>query len=321
MTTTGRHGNESMICPAQMASPVSMAAPLSADMGCRMRNSHTGTKLTPTTRTEILAPPCSSQKEHQPLWQDFFFKKLGRSQQQFDAESTLSDPAIHCDHLAFGAVAFTPRRVAAANMPPKKRTAADSEVPAAKRRSTRVSTGRSAAAEPVEAPPPPKAKAASRARGSAAATVPTEAPAAKKTPNAKPRSKAEPKAKSVKDAAAKKIDADGAATSSDSKKQPANKDAKKAKAPARSAASSTGQTASRAISEDPDVDSIPERNPEVVRHDGEWYWLLKAEPEPRFENGIDVSFSIDDLRSKKQPEPWDGIRAYPGKTKPPTIVL
>jgi hypothetical protein len=36
------------------------------------------------------------------------------------------------------------------------------------------------------------------------------------------------------------------------------------------------------------------------------YWLLKAEPEPRFENGVDVSFSIDDLAAKTEPEPWDG---------------
>ncbi|KAK9796919.1 putative EVE domain-containing protein [Seiridium cardinale] len=40
------------------------------------------------------------------------------------------------------------------------------------------------------------------------------------------------------------------------------------------------------------------------------YWLLKAEPESRFENGVDVKFSIDDLASKTEPEPWDGIRNY-----------
>ncbi|KAI3339454.1 PUA-like domain-containing protein [Ustulina deusta] len=44
-----------------------------------------------------------------------------------------------------------------------------------------------------------------------------------------------------------------------------------------------------------------------------WYWLMKAEPESRFENGIDVKFSIDDLVSKTDPEPWDGIRAYPAR--------
>jgi hypothetical protein len=36
------------------------------------------------------------------------------------------------------------------------------------------------------------------------------------------------------------------------------------------------------------------------------YWLLKAEPESRFENGVDVKFSIDDLAAKTEPEPWDG---------------
>jgi hypothetical protein len=64
----------------------------------------------------------------------------------------------------------------------------------------------------------------------------------------------------------------------------------------------------RAVSQDPEVNSIPDRNPEVVRHEGEWYWLMKAEPESRFENGIDVKFSIDDLRRRPEPEPWDGKR-------------
>ncbi|KAK4195522.1 PUA-like domain-containing protein [Triangularia verruculosa] len=40
------------------------------------------------------------------------------------------------------------------------------------------------------------------------------------------------------------------------------------------------------------------------------YWLLKAEPDTRYENGIDVKFSIDDLASRTEPEPWDGIRNY-----------
>jgi len=62
----------------------------------------------------------------------------------------------------------------------------------------------------------------------------------------------------------------------------------------------------RAVSEDPDIKYLPDRNPEVERHDGEWYWLMKAEPESRLENGIDVKFSIDDLRQRSEPEPWDG---------------
>lgn len=36
------------------------------------------------------------------------------------------------------------------------------------------------------------------------------------------------------------------------------------------------------------------------------YWLLKAEPESRLENGVDVRFSIDDLAARTEPEPWDG---------------
>jgi hypothetical protein len=33
---------------------------------------------------------------------------------------------------------------------------------------------------------------------------------------------------------------------------------------------------------------------------------MKAEPESRFEKGHDIKFSIDDLASKTEPEPWDG---------------
>jgi len=36
------------------------------------------------------------------------------------------------------------------------------------------------------------------------------------------------------------------------------------------------------------------------------YWLMKAEPETRLENGVDVKFSIDDLAARTEPEPWDG---------------
>lgn len=40
---------------------------------------------------------------------------------------------------------------------------------------------------------------------------------------------------------------------------------------------------------------------------------MKAEPNSRVENGIDVRFSIDDLASKKEPEAWDGIRNHVAK--------
>ncbi|EEQ29846.1 hypothetical protein McanMca71_007995 [Microsporum canis] len=38
------------------------------------------------------------------------------------------------------------------------------------------------------------------------------------------------------------------------------------------------------------------------------YWLMKAEPETRLEKGVDVKFSIDDLRAATEPEGWDGVR-------------
>lgn len=38
------------------------------------------------------------------------------------------------------------------------------------------------------------------------------------------------------------------------------------------------------------------------------YWLLKAEPLPRYENGVNVAFSIDDLAACTKPEPWGGVR-------------
>ncbi|KAF2714797.1 DUF55-domain-containing protein [Pleomassaria siparia CBS 279.74] len=40
----------------------------------------------------------------------------------------------------------------------------------------------------------------------------------------------------------------------------------------------------------------------------EVYWLLKAEPLPRIENGVNVAFSIDDLEKCTKPEPWSGVR-------------
>lgn len=40
----------------------------------------------------------------------------------------------------------------------------------------------------------------------------------------------------------------------------------------------------------------------------EVYWLLKAEPLPRYENGVNVAFSIDDLAACTKPEPWGGVR-------------
>ncbi|XP_056296825.1 thymocyte nuclear protein 1 [Pseudoliparis swirei] len=40
-------------------------------------------------------------------------------------------------------------------------------------------------------------------------------------------------------------------------------------------------------------------------------WLMKSEPESRFENGIDVKFGIEDLKALPgQTSCWDGVRNY-----------
>ena len=40
------------------------------------------------------------------------------------------------------------------------------------------------------------------------------------------------------------------------------------------------------------------------------YWLFKAEPHQRYENGAKSgeAFSIDDLEARTEPEPWSGVR-------------
>ena len=40
-------------------------------------------------------------------------------------------------------------------------------------------------------------------------------------------------------------------------------------------------------------------------------WLMKSEPESRFENGVDVKFGIEDLKLEPdQTAFWDGVRNY-----------
>ncbi|XP_030186741.1 thymocyte nuclear protein 1 isoform X4 [Lynx canadensis] len=41
------------------------------------------------------------------------------------------------------------------------------------------------------------------------------------------------------------------------------------------------------------------------------YWLMKSEAESRLEKGVDVKFSIEDLKAQpKQTACWDGVRNY-----------
>ncbi|XP_070622019.1 thymocyte nuclear protein 1 [Erythrolamprus reginae] len=51
---------------------------------------------------------------------------------------------------------------------------------------------------------------------------------------------------------------------------------------------------------------IEEKNKSVYTH-----WLMKSEPESRFQNGVDMKFGIDDLKTQpNQTACWDGVRNY-----------
>ncbi|RFU77258.1 thymocyte nuclear 1 [Trichoderma arundinaceum] len=197
-------------------------------------------------------------------------------------------------------------------MPPRKRTRDEGDAaaePVAKRRSSRQAAAAASAsirkADEKEDAKVTEVKKSTPAKKRAAGEKDSKSEGTKKT-------KTTAKTTTTTDEK-KKEKATTTATKKGSKPK-ANKEEDgddEPKAPSSGKTTSKGDTkSSRAVSEDPDVDSIPTVNPEAPRHDGEWYWLMKAEPESRFENGIDVRFSIDDLRSREKPEGWDGIRAY-----------
>ncbi|CEL10765.1 Putative AT DNA binding protein [Aspergillus calidoustus] len=95
-------------------------------------------------------------------------------------------------------------------------------------------------------------------------------------------------------------------------KDPAAKGTPKPKTPA---SSSRGRGRPRKITAQTSASvSTPKTNASTAKTDksannsGPSYWLMKAEPESRLDKGVDVKFSIDDLRDAKEPEPWDGVR-------------
>ena len=69
--------------------------------------------------------------------------------------------------------------------------------------------------------------------------------------------------------------------------------------------STTSRSINKTASSENDQDSH-EKVDKVQR-----YWLMKAEPESRIENGVDVKFGIDDLmKEPNQTACWDGVRNY-----------
>ncbi|KAH8890502.1 DUF55-domain-containing protein [Thozetella sp. PMI_491] len=129
-----------------------------------------------------------------------------------------------------------------------------------------------------------------RARPSDATADPKPAKSAASTPAPKTTKKA-PAATAKK---SKKLAAKKSAESVDDEQPPAKK--------------SRGTKEPEA---DQKAEAKPAANGSASAASGErQYWLMKAEPETRLENGVDVRFSIDDLAARTKPEPWDGIRAY-----------
>ncbi|KAM3485496.1 hypothetical protein MY8738_001262 [Beauveria namnaoensis] len=195
-------------------------------------------------------------------------------------------------------------------MPARKRTnsAADNadELPIAKRRSSRQAAGAAAAAVVT----------ASRAASAETDTAVKSDMKKQKQPvksSSSAPSKALQKAKTGGGKGEEKEEAAAAAAAVAAAPQPVKALKKAAGGLGKKQSKAEGQEDGRAGSEDPDVDAIPAVNPDAPKHEGEWYWLMKAEPETRMENGHDVRFSIDDLRARTKPEGWDGIRAYPAR--------
>ena len=60
------------------------------------------------------------------------------------------------------------------------------------------------------------------------------------------------------------------------------------------------------LDEQTEQESEVDASQEEDENDQNSYWLMKAEPESRIEKGVDVKFSIDDLKDKGAPEAWDG---------------
>ncbi|CAH0048185.1 unnamed protein product [Clonostachys solani] len=185
-------------------------------------------------------------------------------------------------------------------MPPRKRAldAAGDGEPTAKRRSSRQATAAATAsastaqhkAATASAKAVPTTTAARKQEEEKKKKPASKDPAPATKPKGRVATKAKPKAKPRGVPKAEAEDEAAAADTDEAEKKP----------------SASG----RDVTPDPDPASLPAQNPETVRHDGEWYWLMKAEPETRIEGGVDVRFSIDDLRACTKPEGWDGIRNY-----------
>ncbi|CAK7210179.1 hypothetical protein SBRCBS47491_000689 [Sporothrix bragantina] len=190
-------------------------------------------------------------------------------------------------------------------MPPKRKADAESTP---LRRSTR--TRSQAAPEPEPESQSTPTKKARTAQTTAEQPAPKKAAASRSRASAGPSTEAGPSTQSPatattkKSAAKPKTSKKGKGRAVTTKKEEEEEEEPEASqdAAAPSAASST-----TAVPAPPAAAAAPQAETDDADRG---YWLLKAEPESRFENGVDVRFSIDDLAACTAPEPWDGIRNY-----------
>ncbi|XP_062817419.1 thymocyte nuclear protein 1 isoform X1 [Anolis carolinensis] len=85
-------------------------------------------------------------------------------------------------------------------------------------------------------------------------------------------------------------------------KEPDSKVAK-AETPKKRYASSSAKGMTKVLASEKDK---PEGSKKTYSH-----WLMKSEPESRFEKGVDVKFGIEDLKAQpNQTACWDGVRNY-----------
>ena len=175
------------------------------------------------------------------------------------------------------------------------------------RRSTRVAE--KVGAEPsehVEVPKPTRNRVGANSKNVQTMTA-ANASAAKKKHTV--NGKAAPSKATPDQAATGKATSGKAARSKTAKPGPApKKSAPASRGKASTNGSTSGSIEIRVNGTGTTVDSESEAgNDDDEGPEGVSYWLMKAEPKSRFEKGVDVKFSIDDLAAAEEPEPWDGM--------------
>ena len=166
--------------------------------------------------------------------------------------------------------------------------------------------------EPTTVKPAPEAAAPKRGRGRPKSPKAATEPAVEETmtPVKKPIGRPKKNAgRPVKAAEASKI----TTKANKSTKGVASK-AKVAKAsvePKDNEDDAEGSVAAAAIPNGTSNDIDEDAEEAAAEATGLQYWLMKAEPDSRMEKGVDVKFSIDDLKEQPRgPVAWDGVRNH-----------